>query len=43
LTIARLGLTGTLMMIGASVIADGVLVLSRPSRAERTTVLAATD
>jgi hypothetical protein len=43
LTIAQLGLTGTLIMIGASVIAYGMLVLNQPSRAERAAVLAATD
>lgn len=43
LAIALLGLTGTLIMIGASVIAYAMFVLSQSGRAGRAPVLAATD
>jgi predicted MFS family arabinose efflux permease len=43
LAIALLGLTGTLIMIGASVIAYAMFVLSQSGRAGRAAVLAATD
>jgi hypothetical protein len=42
-SIAVVGVTGTLIMIGAAVIAYGLLVLNRPSRAQRAAVLAVTD
>ncbi len=43
LTITLVGVTGTLIMIGAAVIAYCTLVLNQPSRADRPAVLAATD
>ena len=43
LGIALVGVTGTMIMIGAAVIAYGLLVLNRPSRAQRAAVLAVTD
>ena len=43
LTITLVGVTGTLIMIGAAVIAYCTLVLNQPSRADSPAVLAATD
>jgi predicted MFS family arabinose efflux permease len=43
LTITLVGVKGTLIMIGAAVIAYCTLVLNQPSRADRPAVLAATD
>ncbi|HEY2656987.1 MAG TPA: hypothetical protein VGI55_14435, partial [Solirubrobacteraceae bacterium] len=43
LAIMLIGLTATLVLIGIAVIAYGTLVLRRPRRPERLTVLAATD